>query len=181
MVALVLAAIAGTLALPAMRQYRDEQRVREAAYRVRSVLHFARGRAASMNERVGVDFGPGALSPADTFFTVYADLDRNGANDPGEVKAAAIPSPEWRSGVAGYTLGSPVVFSAPPGGGTGPLGLPVAPDGVSFTADRLTFLPDGTTDQAGHVAVGAGGTAYAVTVGVGGAVRIWAFDGSGWQ
>lgn len=182
MIALVVISIGAALGFPALRDYREAQRTRAEATTIQAVLNLAKNRAATMNRVVRVDFAPGSLTPSERFFTVFIDQNRDGTLDPGEIAAARLPNTVRAGGMAGYGLSKRIAFGPPAGASTGPLGVPVTADGVTFNGDQVALLPDGTASQAGHAMIRDGkGNAYAITLSVGGAVRVFSYDGTNWK
>jgi hypothetical protein len=60
--------------------------------------------------------------------------------------------------------------------------MSVVPDGVTFTNNAVTILPDGTAVESGHVTLeDAVARQHAITLTAGGAVRRYRFDGSSWR
>ncbi|MFQ5890354.1 MAG: Tfp pilus assembly protein FimT/FimU [Gemmatimonadota bacterium] len=182
---LIVLTILGTaylLATPGFRQYQQAQLIRSGATQISLVFGSARSRAAGLNQVVRVSFAPATLTPADGFFTAYADTNRNMALDAGEVEVAALPRASSRSGIAGFELPETLRFAAPEAVSAGPLGIPIEPDGVSFPGDQVAFFPDGTASTSGHaIIVGPRNRSYAVTVSAGGATRVFSLSGGGWR
>ena len=182
---LIVMALVGTavgFGIQGLRGYREQQRAQSGAVQVVRVLNLARARAVSTNQTTIVDFSPGALTPADGFYEVFLDLDRDAVRDTWEVVAANLSEPTMRGTLIGYQLPANMQFAQPGGASTGPLGIPIAPDGVTFTNNQIVLFPDGTASEAGHVTlVDPVGRAYAVTLTAGGAIRMYRFDGSGWR
>ncbi len=182
LIVMALVALGAGLGIHSFRNYREGQRARAAAAEVVSVLTLAKGRAAAANRPAIVDFAPGGLSTSEGFFLVYLDTDMDGVMDPGEVAAAGLPNAVQHAGMIGYLLPKGIQFQQPSDASVGPLGLSVVADGVTFTNNAVTILPDGTAPEAGHVTLEDGvARQYAVTVTAGGAVRRFRYDGSGWQ
>ena len=127
-------------------------------------------------------FGPAGLTPQVGFIEVFLDEDADRASDPGEDLGAAVPNAQSYAGMLGMLIEPVTILAAVTGAGTGPLGQPVAGDGVPFTNNRLAVLPDGTLSEAGVITmVGRSGQGYAITASVGGGVRLWAHDGTSWK
>lgn len=182
LIVVVLVGAAVGFGIEGLRTYRESQRAHAGAVQVVSVLNHAKSRAVTTNQSVVVDFAPGGFNTVDGFYQVYVDQDGDGSLDAGEVVAANLAEATERSGLVGYQLPSAMGFGQPTGASTGPLGLTAASDGVSFTANQVTLLPDGTVSEAGHLMLfDDDQRAYAVTLTVGGAVRMYRFDGSGWR
>lgn len=171
-----------TVALPSFRDYLRGRDTRSAAVAVQVAVNVAKSHAATTNRRVVLDFSPGGLSTGDGFYTAYDDLDGDGVPSAAEVDTLRLPTRAANAGIAGWRLPDGVEFGPPAGASAGPLGVPVSPDGVTFTDDRITVRPDGTAGEAGHIALrDPDGRGWAITLTAGGAVRIYHFDGSGWR
>lgn len=182
LIVVVLVGAAVGFGIEGLRTYRETQRARAGAVQVVTVLNHAKSRAVTTNQPVIVDFAPGGFVPSDGFYQVYLDEDGDGTLDAGEVLAANLAGTTERASLVGYQLPAAMGFGLPAGASTGPLGLTAASDGVSFTADLITLLPDGTASEAGHLMLfDDDDRAYAITLTVGGAVRMYRFDGSGWR
>ena len=182
LIVVVLVGAAVGFGIEGLRTYRETQRAHAGAVQVVTVLNHAKSRAVTMNRPVIVDLAPGGLNPSDGFYQVYADTDGDATLDAGEVAAANLAETTERSGMVGYQLPAAMGFGQPQGASTGPLGITAASDGVSFTNNQVTLLPDGTATEAGHLMLfDDDDRAYAVTLTAGGAVRMYRFDGSGWR
>lgn len=182
---LILLALVGTavgFSIESLSNFREAQRARSGVTRLLTVLDTAKSRAVTLDQVAIVDFSPGGLSTSDGFYEVFIDLDDDGARDAGENAAANLTDVTSRGGMIGYQLPAGLSFSRPGGVATGPLGIPTAADGVTFTGDRISFFPDGTSPEAGHVTMtDASGRTFAVTLTAGGAVHVHRLNGSTWQ
>lgn len=182
LIAMAMIGVTAVLGVQPLRGLRDSQRTRSAVTIVQSALNMAKGRAVATNQVARVDFTPGGLSTSERFFVVYMDADLDGAIGPGEIAAAALPNRVEYAGMLGYRLPANMQFAQPNGTSVGPLGIPVAADGVTFTNNEIAFYPDGTTTEPGHLTMlDQQQRTYAMTVTVGGAIRVFRFDGSGWK
>lgn len=169
--------LAAVVGLPVLHNLQEARRLESAAHELHTRVHFAKSRAAEMNQIVRIDFAPDPFTPADRFYAIYVDLNRNGALDPGEVDSIRPLRPVSKGGLRGYELPEALSFGPPAGAANGPLGVPVDADGVALADDQVAFYPDGMTSQAGHVCItDAEGRGYAVTVSAGGATRVYGFD-----
>lgn len=167
---------------PGIRRYRQAELIRAQATRVSLLLNTARTRSAAMNRVVRLTFAPPSLNPSNGFFAIYADANLNLQIDSAEVAAARIPTTASMAGVQGFELEDGVTLGRPGGMPTGPLGVAVDVDGVSFTGDQVSFFPDGTAAEAGNIVLlGPAGRAYAVTVSAGGATRIYSMSNGNWR
>jgi type IV fimbrial biogenesis protein FimT len=108
MVVLAILALAGSVAIPPMLEWRHGMRLRAAAGEIRSDLESARMRAVRENTDVAVQFYP----PTGLYQVTYSDA----GGDPVLVKAQALPSGvRLATENAYYTLdsfGHRVVFAA---------------------------------------------------------------------
>jgi len=181
LIVLTMVGIAVGFGIDGLRGYRETQRARAGAVQVVQVINVAKARAIAANQPAIIDFDPGSLSTSQGFYQVFLDLNRNSVRDSAEVTAANLPNPTDRAGMLGYQLPANMGFDQP-AASTGPLGLPTAADGVTFTNNQITVLPDGTATESGHVTLlDPTGRTYAVTVTVGGAVRMYRYDGTTWR
>lgn len=174
--------VTALLAIPGLRRYEEANRMRVATTQVQAAFSLARSRAAEMNRVVRVDFAPSPLTPAAGFLTVFVDLNRNGRPEPIEVDSLGLPNATVKSGVRGWELPRGIQFLPPAGAAAGPLGVPTASDGVSFTGDQIAVWPDGTVTEAGHITLGdVDGRRHAISISMGGSVRTWIYDGQQWR
>lgn len=182
LIVIVLISTAAGFSIRALRSYREVQRAQAGAVQLVEVLTHAKSRAVTANQVVVVDFAPGSFNPADGFYEVFVDLNRDAVRDSGEVVAARLADPTMRGGLIGYQLPARMKFDRPDGATTGPLGIGTVADGVTFIDDKITLFPDGTASEAGHLTFeDPYGRTFAVTVTVGGAVRMYRWDGSSWR
>lgn len=181
-IVLALIGIGAGFGVYSLRGYRASQQVRGAATELLSVVSAARARSAATNRPAVLDFAPAALAPGAGFVHVFLDLDGDAVADPGEAEAAALPGASRRAGLLGHQLPPGVHVRGPAGASTGPFGVPVQGDGVTFTGETVALLPDGTATEAGHLTLEDDeGRAWALTLTVGGGARLFRFDGSGWR
>ena len=174
--------VAAAITFPAITEYRENQRLRSQAAAVQARIASARARSAATNQIVRVTFSPSTMTPADGFFTMYLDRNRNAQLDGGEVAAANFTGGVMKNSVLGFELQKHLSFGRPTGATVDPLGATFATDGVSFTNDEIVFAPDGTAAEAGAIGIVDGtGKGYAVTVSIGGATRAYYFDGTSWR
>lgn len=182
---LIVMTLVGTavgLSIEGFRGYSQMQRARSGAVQLLTVLNMAKSRAVAMNQVAVVDFTPGGLATSQGFYQVFLDIDDDAVLGAGEVEATNLSDYTQRGSMMGYQLPANMYFSIPTGASTGPLGIPVAVDGVTFTNNVITFFPDGTSAEAGHMTLrDPTGRAYAVTLTAGGAVRMYRWDGNTWQ
>jgi len=182
LIVLATIGVAAAITFPAVHQYRENQRLRSQAAVLAARINAARSRSAGTNQLVRVSFAPSTMTPSDGFFTMYLDRNRNAQLDAGEVEAAAFTDGVMKNSVLGFELDGKLSFGRPTGATLDPLGGTLAIDGVSFTNDQITFSPDGTSAESGSIGiVDANGKGYAVTVSIGGATRVYYFDGTAWK
>jgi len=181
LIVMVMVGTAVGFGIDGLRGYREVQRARAGAVQVVQAINLAKARAIAANEPAIIDFDPGSLTPGDGFYQVYLDTNRNSVRDSAEVEAANLPNVTDRAGMRGYQLPVGMGFDQP-AAATGPLGLPTAADGVTFTNNQIAVLPDGTATESGHLTLmDQTGRTFAITVTGGGAVRMYRYDGSGWR
>jgi len=181
LIVMVMVGTAVGFGIDGLRGYREVQRAQSGAVQVVQAINFAKARAIATNQPAIIDFDPGSLAPGQGFYQVYLDSNRNSVRDSAEVSAANVPNATDRGGMLGYQLPANMGFDQP-AASTGPLGLPTAVDGVTFTNNQLAVLPDGTAAESGHLTLmDPTGRTFAITVTVGGAVRMYRYDGSGWR
>jgi len=182
---LIVMTLVGTavgFSIESFRNFREQQRAKAGAVQLVTILNMAKSRAVSMNEMAAVDFAPGGLATSVGFFEVFLDINDNFVRDSGEVVAANLANATSNSGMLGYQLPANMSFKQPTGTTTGPLGIPTSADGVTFTGNKVGFLPDGTAFQAGVLTFeDPSGRTYGVTVTGGGAIRMYRWNGSTWQ
>lgn len=174
---LMIAGFLAVTSVPVLRGYERAVAVRRAANQLQMVLQYARSRAATANRIVGLEF-----QPSDGFVSVFVDEDADGTRDPGEDVLADLPGGSVHDGLRGHRLPTGLSYGPPDGTSTGPLGLALPSDGVSFTGDVLRFFPEGDASEVGQVAIrDESGRAYAVTVTAGGSIRARVFSGGDWK
>ena len=125
---------------------------------------------------------PGGLTPADSFYTMWLDMDGDASMDPGEVDSTILAMPDVKSGARGWRLSRDTRFGVT-AVATGPEGNTIFADGVNFSgADRVGFNSRGESTSSGIVYLtGASGSTYAVTVGNLGSVRTWRWEDNTWK
>jgi len=181
LIVMVMVGTAVGFGIDGLRGYREVQRARSGAVQVVQIINLAKARAIATNEPAVIDFDPGSLTPGQGFYQVYLDTNRNSVRDSAEVTAANLLDATDRGGMRGYQLPADMGFDQP-AASTGPLGIPTAADGVTFTNNQITVLPDGTATESGHLTLmDPTGRTFAITVTGGGAVRMYRYDGSGWR
>ncbi len=182
LIVLTLVGTAVGFSIESLRRYREAQRARSGAIQLVTVLNMAKSRAVAMNQVAVVDFTPGGLATSQGFYQAFLDIDDDGIRDTGEVEATNLSEFTRRNGMSGYQLPARMYFAQPSGAATGPLGIPVTSDGVTFTNNLISFLPDGTATEAGHMTLtDPFGRTYGITLTAGGAVRMYRWDGSTWR
>ncbi len=125
---------------------------------------------------------PGSLTPADSFYTIWLDVDGDLSYDDGEADSSGLAMPETKSGISGFKLPLGVTFGIS-GVVTGPDSMAIVADGVDFSGnDDVSFNGRGEAASAGVVYVtGENGTIYSVTVTKLGAVRSWRWEDNQWK
>ena len=170
-----------TIGAPSFSGFVRENRLKYSARSVAVALQTARLKAISANRRCFVDFAPGSLTPADSFYTVWLDQDGDLAFDNGEDDSTYLSPPDTKGGFSGYKLPPGVSFGAS-GVGTGPEGLSIPGDGIDFGGNnKVGFTSRGLATIGAVFIKGESGSNYAVTVSGLGAVRTWRWSGSQWE
>jgi len=181
LIVISLVGIGASVSVHSFRGFRDTHEARAGVTKLLNVIQFAKGKASATNQIVVLDFAPSGLTPQAGFVEVFLDADGDGVSDAGEDVQAALPNAQSYSGKLGLLLGNLITFSGIPTG-AGPLGQGTAGDGVPFTSNQLSVLPDGTLSEAGVITlVDKYGQAYGITASVGGGVRVWTYDGTAWR
>jgi len=184
MIVLTMLAIVITVAAPGFSGFLQERRIKSSARAVAVSIQTARLKAISGNRRCYLDFEPGSLTPADSFYTLWLDSNGNHSYDSGEIDSTRLAFPETRSGFSGFLLPGGVSFgvggsSAP---STGPYGGAIPADGVDFGGSNTTWFNSRGEGAAGAVFLTSeNGSNYAVTVSALGAVRTWRWEDNQWK
>lgn len=184
MVVLTMLAIVITVAAPSFSGFLQESRTKSGARAVAVSIQTARLKAISGNRRCFIDFAPGSLTPADSFFTIWLDSNGNQAYDTGEIDSTRLALTETKSGFSGFMLPYGVSFgvggAVPPT--TGPEAGAIPADGVDFGgSDRAWFNSRGEGTAGSVFLTGENGSNYAVTVSTLGAVRTWRWEDNQWK
>ena len=182
LIVLTMLAIVITVGAPSFSGFIQENRVKSSSRAVAVAIQTARLKAINSNRRAYMDFAPGALTPADSFYTIWLDIDGDLAYDDGEADSSGLAMPHIKGGISGFSLPLGVVFGVS-GVGTGPDAMTVAADGVDFGGnDEVSFNGRGEASSSGVVYVtGENGSIYAVTVTSLGAVRSWRWEDNTWK
>jgi len=182
LIVMTLVGAAVGFSIQSFRTFRETQRAKSGAVQLVTVLNLAKSRAVALNEVAIVDFSPGSFATNQGFYEVFVDVNDNAVRDSNEVALANLSDATNQGGLIGYRLPASMTFAQPSGASTGPLGITVTADGVTFTNDQILFFPDGTSAEAGHMTItDPDGRTYAVTLTAGGAVRMYRWTGSVWQ
>jgi prepilin-type N-terminal cleavage/methylation domain-containing protein len=181
MIVLVIIGITLTIAAPNFRGFVRENRVKTSARAIAVSLQIARLKAISSNRRCFVDFAPGSFSPADSFYTVWLDMNSNLAYDSGESDSTHLVQSDTKGSFKGYKLSQGVKFGVS-GVSTGPESAAIPADGVDFGgSNRVGFNSRGVGTAGGVYLTAENGSKYAITVSGLGAVRTWKWDNSQWK
>ncbi len=182
MIVLTMLAIVVTVGAPSFSGFIQEGRLKSAARAAAISVQTARLKAINSNRRAYIDFAPGALTPADSFYTIWLDTDNDLAFDEGEVDSSGLAMPDVKGGIPGFALSRGVSFKST-GVTSGPDGLAIAGDGVDFGgANAVSFNGRGEASSAGVVYLtGENGSIYSVTVTSLGAVRTRRWEDSTWK
>ena len=183
-IVLTMLAIIITVAAPNFSGFIQEGRIKSSARAVAVSIQTARLKAISANRRCYLDFAPGLLTPADSFYTLWLDSNGSHSYDSGEIDSTRLALPETRSGFSGFILPRGVCFgvggSSPPS--TGPYAGAIPADGVDFGGSDMTWFNSRGEGTAGAVFLTSeNGTNYAVTVSNLGAVRTWRWEDNQWK
>lgn len=182
LIVLTMLAILVTVGAPSFSGFVQEGRIKSAAHHVAVSIQTARLKAINANRRAYIDFAPGALTPADSFYTIWLDVDADLTFDDGEADSSELAMEFTKSGIPGYALPTGVSFKST-GVTSGPDGLAIAADGVDFSgSDAVSFNGRGTASSAGVVYLtGENGSIYSVTVTTLGAVRTRRWEDNIWK
>jgi prepilin-type N-terminal cleavage/methylation domain-containing protein len=181
LIVISLVGIGASVSVHSFRGFRDTHEARAGVTELLNVIQFAKGKASATNQVIVLDFAPSGLTPQAGFVEVFLDSNTDAVSDPGEDILAALPNAESYGGKLGLLLGDLIAFSGV-STGVGPLGQSTAGDGVPFSGNQLSVLPDGTLSEAGVITlVDRYGQTYGITASVGGGVRVWTFDGTTWR
>lgn len=181
MIVLTLIAILVAISAPSFEGWNRVNRLKSGVRKVAISLQNARLKAISANRRCYLDFAPGSLTPADSFFTVWLDVDGDQTYDSGEIDSTLIGFPDTKGGFPGFKLPRGVRFSAS-GPTSGPEGMTVAADGVDFNgADLVGFNAQGEGTDGVVYLTGEGGNIFAVAVSRLGRVRTYRWEDNQWR
>ncbi len=182
MIVLTMLAIVVTVGAPSFSGFIQEGRVKSAARAVAVSIQTARLKAINANRRAYIDFAPGTLTPADSFYTIWLDTDGDLNFDDGEADSSGLALPEVKNSIPGFALARGVSFKST-GVTSGPDGLAIAADGVDFGgSDAVSFNGRGDASSPGVVYLsGENGSVYSVTVTSLGAVRSRRWEDSTWK
>jgi prepilin-type N-terminal cleavage/methylation domain-containing protein len=170
-----------TLGAPSFTGFVRTGRVKSGARSVAVAVQTARFKAISANRRCYIDFAPGALAPADSFFTIWLDVDGDSTYDAGEVDSSFLVMSQSKGGFNGFKLPKGVNFGVS-GISTAPGGESIPADGVNFGGQNKAWFNSRGEASSGSVFLqGEGGAAYAITVSSLGGVRTWRWEDSQWK
>jgi len=182
MIVVTMLSIVLTIGAPSFSGFIQEGRVKSGSRAVAVAIQTARLKAINSNRRAYIDFAPGSLTPADSFYTIWLDIDNDLSFDAGEADSSGLAMPEVKSGIPGFALAKGVAFKST-GVTSGPDGLAIASDGVDFGGnDAVSFNGRGEASSAGVVYLtGENGSIYSVTVTSLGAVRSLRWEDNTWK
>lgn len=182
LIVIAMLAIVITVGAPSLSYFIRENRLKDAARQVAVSFQTTRLKAINSNRRCFIDFAPGGLAPADSFYTIWLDLNGDLTLDTGEIDSTGLAMPDVKSGVRGWKLARDSRFGAG-SVASGPEGRTIPADGVDFSgADRVGFNSRGEATAVGAVYLtGSSGSTYAITVGRLGSVRTWRWEGNQWK
>lgn len=182
MIVLTMLAIVITVGAPSFSGFVKEGRAKSGIRSVAVSIQTARLKAINSNRRAFIDFAPGALTPADSFFTIWLDIDADLTYDTGETDSSGMAMPEIKSGISGFKLPYGVKFGTS-GITSGPDSVSVPSDGVDFGGNNaVSFNGRGEAASAGVVMItGENGSVYAATLTTLGAVRTWRWEDNTWK
>ena len=182
MIVLTMLAIVITVGAPSFTGFVQEGRAKSGIRSVAVSMQTARLKAINANRRAYIDFSPGALTPADSFYTIWLDVDADLTFDTGEADSSGLAMPDSKGGVNGFKLPQGVKFGVS-GVAAGPDGMAIATDGVDFGGnDYVSFNGRGNASSSGLVIITAeNGSVYAATLTTLGAVRTWRWEDNTWK
>ncbi len=182
MLVITILAIVITAGTPSFSYFIRENRLKNSTRQVAVSFQTARLKAINANRRCFIDFAPGSLTPADSFYTMWLDMDGDLVMDTGETDSVKMAMPEAKSSLRGWKVSRDSRFGYA-GVSSGPEGRTLPADGVDFSgANRVGFNSRGEATSAGAVYLtGTSGSCYAVTVGNLGSVRTWRWESNQWK
>jgi prepilin-type N-terminal cleavage/methylation domain-containing protein len=176
----VLAILVG-ISAPRFEGWNRINRLKSGVRQVATSIQNARFKAINANRRCYLDFAPGSLTPADSFFTIWLDVDGDQSYDIGEIDSTMIGFSDTRGGFPGLKLPRGVGFGVN-GPTSGPEGMAVAADGVDFNgADLVGFNAQGEGTAGVVYLTGEGGDIFAVAVSRLGRVRTYRWEDNQWR
>jgi len=184
MIVLTMLAILVTVGGPSFSGFIREGRIKSGTRAMAVSIQTARLKAISGNRRCYLDFAPGSLTPADSFYTIWLDTNGNHIYDTGESDSTRLALTETKSGFSGFMLPWGVSFGV---GGTspptvGPDAGAIPADGVDFGGGDMIWFNSRGEGTAGSVFITSeNGSNYAVTVSSLGAVRTWRWEDNQWK
>jgi len=182
MIVLTMLAIVITVGAPSFGGFVKEGRLKSGAHALAVSFQTARLKSISANRRCYLDFAPGALTPADSFYTFWLDMDGDLSYDAGEIDSTNLALPDTKSGFRGFKLPKGVAFSNYAAAtSTGPGGGAIPSGGVDFTNDQASFNSRGEGTAGSVYLLGENSSFYAITVSSLGAVRTWRWEDNTWK
>ena len=181
MIVMALIALLIAIGAPRFEALNRINRLKTGVRQVATSIQNARLKAISANRRCYIDFAPGTLTPTDSFFTVWLDVNSNQLYDNGEIDSAGAVLPDVKDGYQGLKLPRGVAFGVG-NPSSGPDGMALISDGVDFDGtDRLGFNGKGEGTNGVVYLKAEDGTTFALTVSRLGRVRSWQWGESQWK
>lgn len=181
MIVMALIGLLIAIGAPRFEALNRINRLKTGVRQVATSIQNARLKAISANRRCYIDFALGTLTPADSFFTVWLDVNGDQTYDLGEIDSAGVGLPDTKDGYQGMKLPRGVSFGAG-NPNTGPDGMALASDGVDFDGTNLLGFNARGEGTTGVIYLRAeDGTTFAITVSRLGRVRTWQWGESQWK
>jgi len=188
-IAAVIIAIAAAIAVPSIRTWIPRQQIRSLKRDVVSQMQLARMRAIGTGHYCYLDFDPAGDGVTNNMaFTCFLDtdddrigeLDNGLPEDADEFQAGHMTAPHTAGGFPAIRLPSQVRYGLN-AGVADVNGDPYSGDGVTFSADRAVFYPNGSGKAGTLYFHTPGGENYAITVNIIGRIIVRKWNGTNWQ
>lgn len=200
MIVVVIIGIMAAIAIPSYRTWFPRHQLRSAKKDVVAAMQLGRMRAISTGRVFYLDFDPDNNGTVDNTFTCYLDTDDDGANGEADNNGAGLPEamqheyeqsqmalPDRVGTVPVVRFPGNVSFGSTSGGTAAPNSDAIG-DGVSVTADRIEFRPDGrvrlnsgTNNSPTVYLQTPGRESFAIQINILGSVKAMKWNGTGWQ
>jgi prepilin-type N-terminal cleavage/methylation domain-containing protein len=181
MIVMALMGLLVAIGAPRFEALNRINRLKTGVRQVAISIQNARLTAISANRRCYMDFALGTLTPADSFFTVWLDVNGDQMYDNGEIDSTRIGLPDTKDGYQGMKLPRGVAFGAG-NASSGPDGMALVSDGVDFDGtDLLGFNARGEGTTGVIYLKAEDGTTFAITVSRMGRVRTWQWGDNQWK